>query len=72
MSDGPATAVNNDSNAAHQDELIRQQQEAIAKDIADNIPLVGDRLDIGQLSLDFQADPVYKAKVRVICHHSVR
>ena len=72
MSDGSAIAVSNDSSAAHQDELIRQQQEAIAKDIADNIPLVGDRLDIGQLSLDFQADPVYKAKVWVICHHSVR
>jgi len=63
MSDGSAIAVSNDSSAAHQDELIRQQQEAIAKDIADNIPLVGDRLDIGQLSLDFQTDPVYKAKV---------
>jgi len=52
-----------ETSEVNQDELIRQQQEAIAKDIADAIPLVGDRHEIGRLSLDFASDPVYKSKV---------
>ena len=48
----------------NQDELILKQQEAIQKDIASSTSLVSGVLPLNQLETEFQADEVFRAKIR--------
>ncbi len=55
------------NDAASQDALIRAQKDALAKEIADSTPMVGDREGISALEEEFAGgDPVFLAKSRTL------
>ncbi|CAD6232958.1 GSCOCG00007069001-RA-CDS [Cotesia congregata] len=61
-----ATVTPAPENSVNQDELILQQQRSIEKEISESIPLIGEKESLKGLEREYEEDPVYLSKAKVL------